>query len=499
LPWERIFRWGIGIGALAALSRCSGLIREISIAYYLGLGGTLDLFYLASAIPMFLSSMGGTAANQAIVPLFIKSSEKESMEHAWRVASGLLWFCALVTGIVATCVFLFAPLVWRVSGGTADQFTHGPAKGLLLLTIPVIFLEPIVGWQSGILQSRKRFFLPAAVPIAYNAAIILLLNTGTPRWGIFAFALGILLAELTRIIVQIPSLRALGLSLTHLRHPDFRAARTALAHLLPIAVAAGLHRILFMTDKIMAGSLPVGSVSAISYGLRLWVLPYSLLYAALATPLYSLFSDCAAKEDREKLRSWLVGGLRLMIGLSVPVAIGMAFLRVPLVRILYERGAFDAKATQVASGAIGAYALTLVCFSCLQLLSQCYYALGRARTPLLAGLAGAALNVVLNLLFARWWSHAGIALATGVSLGVASLLLLPGLARSVGSLRRDVVAITLRLVVPSLAMVGLILCGLKVAALLDLPRGFRGACVQLALPGALGTLGYFALWRFWKQ
>lgn len=495
LPWKRFFKWGAGIALLAILSRCSGLVREMVVAHCLGVGEALDVYFLASAVPLFLAWMGDAAATQTVLPLFTRSAESESLERSWRLACGVLWIALLLVAVPAL-FGAFAPLaLWRLIAGEPGAANAATARVVILLSLPVMLIQTVGGWQTGILQSRKRFFLPAAIPMAYNLCLVIVLLAGSRHWGVLALGVGLLAAETVRAVFQMPTLFRLGARGHHFLQPDFGTAGASLSRLIPIASVAGFQQIIFITDRIMAKGLPEGSISALAYGHRLLILPYSMLVAAVATPLFSMFSECAAQEDTARLREWVIGGLRLMVRLGLPICLAMVVLRVPMVRVLFQHGAFDAQATQLTADAVFGYGTSLVFFAVLPVLSQYYYSIGEVRTPLIASAVCALLNVVLNFLFRGSWNHGGIALASAISFAVCAALHLPALRNKIGSLAREGRSILLEATLSGLAMYCSMALVFRLVGSLSLSGTIMADLVAMALAGGAGALAGIAVWR----
>ncbi|HNT34632.1 MAG TPA: murein biosynthesis integral membrane protein MurJ [bacterium] len=499
LPWKRFFKWGAGIAGLAVLSRCSGLIREMVVAHCVGIGESVDVYYLASAVPLFVAWMGDAATTQTVLPLFTRRIEADSLESAWRLACGVLWIALLIVAVPVVAATVAPLALWRAISASDGASNAALARMIILLSLPVMLVQTVGGWQTGILQSRKRFFLPAAIPMAYNLALVFVLLVGARHWGVLALAVGLLAAEAMRTLLQWPTLVRMGIRMHHVFRPDWTSARRSLTHLIPIASVVGLQQIVFITDRLMAKGLPEGSVSALAYGHRLLILPYSMLVAAVATPLFSMFSECAAQDDIPRLKEWVVGGLRLMIRLGLPITLMLVVLRVPLVRMLFQHGAFDEHATQLASSAVLGYGMSLVFFAVLPVLSQYFYAVGEVRTPLLASGVCAVLNIGLNTLFRDLWSHAGIAVASAISFAVCAGLHLPALQKRLGSLAKEGHLMLREFLLSGLAMGFCMAVCLVLAQRMAFSRPIVADLVTTTIVGGVGVLAGLVVWRLSKR
>jgi putative peptidoglycan lipid II flippase len=288
----------------------------------------------------------------------------------------------------------------------------------------------VSGVVMGILHAHQHFLLPALAPTIYNLGIIAGAVFLAPAMGVRGLAWGVVIGSFGHLLIQVP-----GLVRYHLRYTLTLGLRTAGVHevgrlMLPRVVGLAAVQINFLVNTILASGLPAGSLSALSFAWLLMLLPQGVFAQAVATAAFPTFSTQVAKGLRDEMRSTLGATLRAVLYLSIPAAVGLVVLRVPLVQLLFERGAFGATSTQMVAWALGLFALGLPAHSVVEIVVRAFYALHDTKTPVAIGIGAMILNVVLSLVFIAafeawgWMSVGGLALSNSLATTVEAIVLL---------------------------------------------------------------------------
>ena len=442
----------IGLATLA--SRVLGFVRDMVIALTFGAGGVTDAFVVAFRIPNILRRLLGEGAlSTAVIPVLTDHAVKGTRQDFVRMIRAVLAAGLLVLGVTTVCGIVWAPGILRVIapgfGGDSPQ-----ASLTVLLTrvmFPYLLLVGLAALAMGILNTHGRFFASAIGPALLNvgmiAAVLLLARRVEPP--ILALAIGVLVGGVAQLLVQVPSLQRLGLLVgpsLDLRHPALgRVARL----LLPAVFGLAAVQVTVFVNTLLASLLPAGSISFLYYADRIMEFPHGIFGIALASASLPAMSRAAARGDRRGIGTTVTFALGLSFYVAVPATVGLVVLREPIVRVLFERGAFTAADTAATAQALVGYALGLVAFSGARIVAQAFYA---AQTPGIAvklGLVSVAVNVIAAVALMRPLSHAGLALASSISAWVnfASLAWVararfggPGLRELGASLARTTIA-----------------------------------------------------------
>ncbi|MER3410367.1 MAG: murein biosynthesis integral membrane protein MurJ [Thermoleophilia bacterium] len=419
------------------LSRLLGLVREIVARNYFGVEGKINAFTVAFQVPNLIRALiADVAFTSAFVPVFSELLVKGERRRAWAVASSLFWLLLLGLGGLVALGILLAPLVvapFGVPVGAGDL-----AVGLTRVLFPIVVLLGISGVFVGLLNSYDRFSAPALSPVAWNLVIIVGLVLGVPRADsedgkLYVYAASVLVGTVVQVLLPLPWLRGLD---GHLRVAvDWRdpAVRRVFVLMLPVTISLGLINFNAVVDTLFASRLldPNLAPAAIDAAFRLYMLPQGLFSVAVATVLFPSLSRAAAAGDLVAFRHWVGVGLRQMAFLLLPAGAACAVLADPIVRLVYERGAFTPRQTEVVAEALAAFSLGLAFNGAMLMLNRAFFSLQSPWLPTGVALANLGLNAVLDAAFyplGVW----GIPLATSVVNIVGALALIELLRRRVG-------------------------------------------------------------------
>lgn len=480
---RRILRAAGLVGLLTLISRIAGLVRDAVIGYYFGTGVAADAFFVAFRIPNLLRRFVAEGTMSiAFVPVFTDYMTNRSQREAVEAASALAGLMAAVLLGLTMIGVVFAPL-W--TSLFAPGFADTPDKFALTVTLtrwvfPYIFLVSLVALASGVLNSLRHFAAPAAAPIFLNLSIIAAAVVLSPRLSvpIYGLAYGVLIGGVVQLGVQIPPLVRHGMRIMPRWQPGHEAVRRALGLMAPMVFGAAVYQINLMISTILASVLPSGSVSYLWYADRIFEFPLGIFAVALGTAALPSFSAQAARRAYADLQHSLAFSIRTTNAIVLPATVGMIALAMPIVSVLFQRGAFGAEEVTLTTQALYAFAVGLWPVSMVRLVVPAFYALEDTRTPVFAAAVAFVVDCVCSLLLMGPAAlgggsrladaiavltqtlslfdlrHAGLALATSIAASVNLLLLLWALRRRLGALGNSgILASFVRSLVASLAMV----------------------------------------------
>ncbi|MBI1293385.1 murein biosynthesis integral membrane protein MurJ [bacterium] len=408
------------------LSRVSGLLREMIIGAQFGTSAELDAYLAAFRIPDLLFQLvAGGALGSAFIPTFSQLWAEEGEAPAWQLFSRILNLVTLILVMLAVLAVTFAdPLVTRVIAPGFDPTQQQLAADLMrwMLVSTVIFGAS--GLVMGALNATQHFVLPAAAPVLYNGAIIVGAWLLAPTYGIYGLVIGVVVGALAHFGVQVPALmrkRArYRLDLTW-RDPAVGEVGRLMA---PRILGLFFVQLNFLVNTILASQLAAGSLAALNFAWLLMLLPQGIFAQAIATVAFPTFSAQVAAQDHSALRRTLDRTLRTVLFLTLPAAVGLFVLRVPVIQVLLQRGNFDAESTAAVAYALQFYALGLVAHALVEIVVRVFYALHDTLTPVLIGVGAMSLNILLSLVWIDQLGYGGLALANSVATTVEMIVLL---------------------------------------------------------------------------
>ena len=440
-----LFKSASTVSLFTLVSRITGLVRELLVASTFGASAITDAFNVAFRIPnLFRRLFAEGAFSQAFVPVLAASKAQHGEEATKliidRVATLLTWAllltCAL--GVAAAPV-----LVWLMASGLKqDPRGFEAAVFMTRWMFPYIGFMSLVALSSGVLNTWRRFAVPAATPVLLNVAMIGAAWLGAP-WlktqgiePIYAMGAGVMIGGALQLAVQIPALLTIGM-LPRISF-NWAVARQAWADpatkniaklMLPALLGVSVAQISLIINTQIASHLTPGSVSWLTYADRLMEFPTAMLGVAIGVVLMPQLAAAKAANDAEKYSAMLDWGLRIVVLLAVPCAVALLTFAQPLVATLYHYGAFTDRDVQQTTTALMGYGAGLLGLVAIKVLAPGFYASQDIKTPVMIAIAVLVLTQLLNVALVPVFQHAGLALAIGIGALVNALCLLVGLMR----------------------------------------------------------------------
>jgi putative peptidoglycan lipid II flippase len=456
---------GIVAGAVM-LSRLLGLARELIFAGLFGAGRGMDAFLTAFRAPNLLRDLFAEGAlSTAFVTVFSQRIATEGEGSAWKLASKMATLTTIFMSLISLLGVIFAA---QFIGFLAPGFPAEKAALTIQLTrimYPFILLVSLAALVMGMLNATNRFTIPALASSFFNIGSIAggvafgwWLDPHFGERSLIGLALGTLLGGLLQFGIQLPGLYKAGFRFVldfNWRDPG---VRRVLILMLPAVIAASAVQINVMVNSIFASYLGDGPVSWLSYAFRLMQLPLGVFGVAVATVTLPVVSRASALGDTERFRTTLAKAMRLAVFLTLPSAVGLVVLAQPIIALIYQRGKFLDTDSLHTAEALQYYAIGLVGYSCIKVLSPAFYAIDRKWTPMTVSFLSIGLNLFLNWLFIfrLGMGHCGLALSTALSATVNFTLLYLLMTRVSGSLETAEMVSTLSRCILAAIPIGLI-------------------------------------------
>lgn len=496
----------VGLFTLGTLiSRLLGVVRESVFAYLFGAGLATDAFNVAFRIPNFFRDLfAESALSAAFVPTFVTSIREGDEKKTWRFAANMFNTILLVISILVLLGIIFAPFIVRV---VAWGFRPDPEKLTLTITLtrimfPFLLFVGLAAWAMGILNACGSFFIPALAPAVFNilSAVFPLatyaLFTAQGYHPILGMAYGVTLGALFQFLVQMPRLHSFGFRYApvldfkdpHLHQVFFRW--------LPMVFGLATWQVNFLVNTFLLTFLPVGSVTYVSYAYRIQHLPAGLFGVAIGTVALAQFAHTANERiDQEQFAH----GLNLVSVLTLPAAVLLLVLSVPVVRLIYQHGRFTSIDTHLTAQALALYALGVWPAAATRNCAAGFYALGNTKTPALIALVVVSLNILINLTLMRFIGFRSFPLAASFTqLLNFSLLFLLLYRRQPDIYNRRLVSVFLRTLIAAL-LSGLV--ALLISYLFErliAPEGLIIQILEIFLAGGAGLVCYYLFARILK-
>jgi putative peptidoglycan lipid II flippase len=418
------------------ISNLVNLASLILNATTFGTQAEMDAFLAANRVSetLFLLMAGG-ALGSAFIPTFTALLTKGERNSAWKLASAICNMVLLVLTFAAGLTAIFAePLVHYV---LAPGFANNPVQealtvNLLRLMLPSVVIFGVSGLVMVILNSHQVFFIPALTPAMYRLGMIFGVLFLTPRMGIYGLAWGVVLGACMHLVLQVPSLlRLKGIYFPTLgmKLPDVRQVGLLMV---PRVFGVAVVQIKFWVNIHLASLMTEGSITGITWGLTMMLMPQAIIAQSVAMAALPTLSAQFALNKMSELRHSLAASLRGILLLAIPASVGLILLRQPITALLLQYGNFTESSTQLIAWALLWYSAGLLGHCIVEIMARAFYAMYDTKTPVIIGAGAMGLNIVFSILFSSWFArigwmpHGGLALANSLATGLeaAGLLIL---------------------------------------------------------------------------
>ncbi|MEL7626847.1 MAG: murein biosynthesis integral membrane protein MurJ [Anaerolineaceae bacterium] len=483
------------------LSTLVGIVRGSVISHAFGTSMELDAYNAANRVTELLFNLtAGGALGSAFIPMFTGMLTRKKTQEAWRLASGVINALLIILVAVTALMWIFAPVIVQ---NILFSLVENANPAMLELTVrllrtmlPTVIIFGVSGLVMGTLNAHQIFLWPALAPAMYSLGQIVGVLFLPESMGVQRLAIGAVIGAVGHLLLQLPSLFRLP-NRYYKKAAGFKdaAVRQVLKLMVPRIIGAGVVQLNFVANTIIGLSLGAGSASALTWAFTIMLMPQAAIAQSAGIASLPTLSAQVELGQFDQFKKTLSGIMRVMLLLALPASIGLIMLRVPIIRVLYERGSFDANSTQMVAWALLWYSVGLTGHSLVEVLSRAYYAMHDTKTPVIVGVLAMTGNILLSLLFSRvflaigWMPLGGLALANSLATAVESLVLLHILRKRLKGLEgRLILRTSLQALLASAGM-GLALFGWMMVF------GDRNKYIVLVGGVALGLLVYaVVLW-----
>lgn len=436
-----------GIVMLAyILSTLVGIVRGMVISGAFGTSLELDAYNAANRVTELLFNLtAGGALGSAFIPIFTGYLTRKDTKGAWKLASGVFNAMVLVLVLVSVLMWIFAPvivdkLLFALVDNANPEMLSLTVK-LLRTMLPTVIIFGVSGLVMGMLNAHQVFLWPALAPSMYSLGQILGTLILPESLGVQRLAIGAVIGALGHLLLQLPSLFRLP-NRFYERLTGFKdaAVRQVMKLMVPRIIGAGVVQLNFVANTVIGLSLGEGAASALSWAFTIMLMPQAAIAQSAGTASLPTLSAQVELGKFDEFKQTFSGIMRMMLMLALPATVGMIILRVPIIRVLYERGSFDANSTQMVAWALLWYAVGLTAHSLVEVLSRAFYAMHDTKTPVIVGVIAMSGNIALSFAFSSmfqelgWMPLGGLALANSLATTLECLALIFLLSKRVNGL-----------------------------------------------------------------
>jgi putative peptidoglycan lipid II flippase len=486
---SKVAKATVGLMIVTILAKIVGFGRDQVLSYIYGAGMYTDIYFVTINIPNVIFAAIGAALATTFIPLYCDINTNFGEEKANKFTNNILSIVLCLCIVIVTLGLVFTEPVLKIFavGFEGERLAIG-IKFTRILISSIVFIG-ISNVLTAYLQVKNNFTIPGLISLPQNIIVIISIFLSV-KYGPYSIVWGTLIGMASQVILQLPFAYREGFRLKP--HIDFKDNYLKKMVILtgPVFIGVAVNQINIMVDKNLASILPYGSISALNYADRLNNFILALFITSIVAVLYPILSKLSHNDNQEKFAEYIVKSCNNIILLVIPISVGAIALSTPIVKLLFERGAFDSKATSMTAIALAMYSIGLVAYGLREIISKVFYSLQDTKTPMINGAIAMGLNVVLNLALVKIMGHAGLALATSISALICTFLLFRSLKKKIGDFGQiKILQTTIKSLIASITMGACTYLGYNFIVKI-LESGFVQQVISIGVSVLIGVIVY---------
>ncbi|GAA0090524.1 murein biosynthesis integral membrane protein MurJ [Paraclostridium bifermentans] len=488
---SKVAKAAVGLMAATLIAKILGFGRELALASAYGASGTSDAFLVAMNIPAVIFSAIGTSLGTAFIPLYCDLEAKQGKKASLRFSNNVLNIVVLLCLITSLVGVVFTEPIVKLfavgfKGETLTQaiyFTRVLILGMAFLGMSYIMMA--------FLQVKENFVIPGLMSVPYNMLIIIsiflsvTINPNLLPWGT-------LIGLSLQFVFQYPFARKKGFKYRPYINLKDEYLKRMLWLIGPVLIGVAVTQVNSIVDRTIASTLVEGSISALNYATKLNQFVMGMFIVSISSVIYPMLSKLSTENNKKKFKESIVTAINVVTLIIIPISVGAIILAEPIVKLLFQRGEFDARATQMTAIALIFYSIGMLGFGLRDILGKIFYSLQDTKTPMINGIIAMVLNIVLNLAFVKYTNMGlgGLAFATSISSLVTIALLSVSLRRKIGAFGgKKIISVLIKSIIAALLMALVTKFTYNVIDAF-LSAGFIQDAIKLAISVGLGAIVY---------
>ncbi|MEF9991798.1 MAG: murein biosynthesis integral membrane protein MurJ [Peptostreptococcaceae bacterium] len=428
---SKVVKYAASLMAVTILAKIIGFGREQVLSYAYGASMYTDIYIMAMNIPNVIFAAIGAALSTTFIPIYCDISENQGEKEANKFTNNILMIVLIMCLIIAIFGLIFTkPMLKLFAFGFSGETLSIAINFTRILIGSVIFIG-IANVLTSYLQVKNNFTVPGLISLPQNIIVIISIIISI-KHGPYAMVWGTLIGMSMQVLFQLPFAYKAGYKIKPYLNLKDKNLKKMLILTGPVLIGVTVHQVNTMIDRSIASTLGEGAISALNFADRLNSFVLALFITSIAAVIYPMLSKLSTSKNKEMFGSYIVKSSNSIILLVMPVAVGAIILATPIVRLLFERGAFDETATQMTSIALVMYSVGLVAYGLRDIINKVFYSLQDTKTPMIYGVVAMGLNIIFNIILSRFMGHAGLALGTSLSAIICTILLYVNLGKKIG-------------------------------------------------------------------
>ena len=386
---------------------------QIIVAAKFGATMERDAYFAAIVIPGYITAVLLGSLTVTFVPIFIKYETKGSQKEAWKIASCITNLTFLVLLAISLLGVIFARQLISVTAPGFNGEELFFTASLLRIVLPAIVFSGLTSLLSSIYYAEHQFLRPAIVPVVSAVLMLLSVALFARSWGIKSLAFGYLIGTVVGFLILVPVFLKQGRYQFNfeLRHEGVREVVKVMA---PLVLAGLFYRAGTVIERMIASTLPTGCISYLGYATRITSILGGIATAGISTTIFPVMARSWAENDLISVRKYFAKGVRIIMLITFPIAMVFVVLRVQIIQVIFERGAFDHKATVAVANIMAILMVGFIAAGLGNVVGKGFYVSQKTKLQAVLGIAETVMYLCLAYILSRYFSYIGLAWATSI-------------------------------------------------------------------------------------
>ena len=408
-----MFKSSFIVMVINMLSRILGLVREMIIGSVFGASGMTDAYVSATKIPNFFTTLFGEGSlGTVFIPIYNRGLEEKGKEKTDEFVFSILNLIIAFTSTMSVIMILFSKQILKITTGFADPERFEAANGLLKIVAFYFLFIALSGVVSSLLNNYKKFAVAASMGIVFNLVIIVGTLLLKNKMGIYGLGVAYLLSGVFQLLMMLPQFFQIMKTYKFVFNLKDPYVKEMFVLMVPTLIGIFGYQINEIVDNRFATMLPAGTASALNYASRLYLLPIGVFAISLSVVIFPTLSQAVVKNERKKVKRVIEKGLNMLSFLIVPSTVILFGYAHEIVRLIYKRGNFSDKSVIITAETLQFYAIGLLFFSTIHLLTRSHYVYKDRTLPVISSFISIGCNILLDNLLYRQYAHVGLTFAT---------------------------------------------------------------------------------------
>lgn len=449
---SKLARATFGLMVATIIAKILGFGRELVLAAGYGTSIYSDAYVTAMNIPQVIFAIIGSTLATVLIPMYMEVHSEEGEEASLKFinnVSNLVIIACLVLSILG---FLFTKQIVNVFAIGYEGKALEVAINFTRITILGIIFTGLSYVMTSYLQIKNDFIMPGLSSIPKNV-IIIVATLLSIKHGPYLMIWGTLIGMISEFLFQLPYAIKQGYKYVPIIDIKDKYIKKMGWLITPVLIGVAVNQVNTLVDRTLASTLPVGTVSALNYSNKLTSFVIAIFITSISTVIYPILAKLSHDNNKERFTASVIKSINCVIILILPITVGTIVLALPIVRVLFERGAFDARGTYLTALALAMYSIGMVAYGLRDVLGKIFYSLQDTKTPMVNGVIAMGMNMIMDVILIKFWGLAGLTLATSLSSMACIMLLFRSLKKKIGYFGQDkIIKATAKSLVASLIM-----------------------------------------------